>query len=146
MINIILSYWWILLLLLLFLAVITKNLIKFFLAILIFIIALIIFWYLFIKVGFSRSAKCFEESNRTSDLSYSQALRMNPGDERNNYICEEQVIAHNNLMTCILNVKSANSFGFGFFSKSTSFNKNITDSVLMHNKSCPRSPLVIPSL
>ncbi|MCB9813236.1 MAG: hypothetical protein H6772_02400 [Pseudomonadales bacterium] len=132
-----LAYWWLLLLVIIIIAIFTRNLIKFLTTVIIFIFIFIVFWQVIIKSGFTQSNQCFTNDLSSSISINERAKLMNPGIERNQYICSESVKSFILLENCLNNSKFSNKLSFTIFSNLPWFKNTMNDVVTTHNQNCP---------
>jgi energy-coupling factor transporter transmembrane protein EcfT len=140
-----LSYWWIVILLVVVIAVIMRSLIKLVISVVVVVVLFGLFWQIFIAKGFSESTKCFTDETGKQAIIFDRAQSMSPGEERNQFICQEDVVSFKRLTQCFNKSKQNNSLSFSIYSRLPKFRKIINETITTHNKLCPELPLISPS-
>ena len=140
-----LSYWWIIFLIAIIVLLVTRSLIKLIISIIVFTVIFILFWQILIAPGFSKSTKCFTNEAERQALIYDRAQSMAPGEERNQFICNEDVASFKSLTQCFNVSRQDNNLSFSIYSRLPKFRRIISETITDHNELCPQSPLVNPN-
>lgn len=121
-----------------------KNVIKITVGLVLIFVILNVFWKLFIEEGIKASNVCVtNEAAKVRDFT-EQAKKMATGQNRNDYVCDQDYESFSRLVSCWSDSKKANPISFLIYSNLPSVKKTIENTVSSHNSNCPNSQLAYP--
>lgn len=138
------SYWWLIVLAIIIIAVITRSLLKIAITLVVLIVVFVLFWEVFISSGFTKSTQCFTHGAKLADVTFQKAQTMSPGNERNQFICSEDLASIKRLTDCLNITRKENKLSFVIYSSLPTMEQTINETITSHNKACPDSPLEKP--